>query len=488
MAYDKSHSGDDPIYSIDHDGNKVKKKVEAYVPSKSKEEKSRPIRQILKPELQPIRPKIPTDSARPSIEQLQELFNPKNNDWVINWHDTVDTTSVTEPIKAIHRNPSASKFENRLKERNNIMNSKMQGYTNDPKSKVVGIPGIKSDKDRGADVLKALSHSNGIFTKNEVNKLKSNRFTKRSFAIDPWNYVSKTYEILFFVKYDLHICHDGINNPIDKYNKSLVLLKELKNDPYFVRLREQYPNIIRQLQAGAPGTGKSYNNTHIHPFMNLLTYRCKGGLDIPTVNATTVDTPVNAFGTNYEYRSTGEASDDSISFSLEFDDGPDLEVYQLFKAYDRYEQLKNHGQIPILRRYVNNRVLHDQGGIYKFTLAEDLSTIIHYAYIWGAYPVSVPRDAFSQPINDGLSFSVDFKAAFIDDMDPTILSDFNKLTEKLWKECKKKKLAERYGFEYYATRTSKGRVINRYDFIDNELVVCPHIKKDEKKRYHLVWR
>ena len=67
-------------------------------------------------------------------------------------------------------------------------------------------------------------------------------------------------------------------------------------------------------------------------------------------------------------------------------------------------------------------------GVYKFIVAEDMETIIYYAYLWGLFPTSCPREAFSDPnFSDGLTFSVNFEAAFIEDMNPTILYQFNKL-------------------------------------------------------------
>jgi hypothetical protein len=57
-----------------------------------------------------------------------------------------------------------------------------------------------------------------------------------------------------------------------------------------------------------------------------------------------------------------------------------------------------------------------------------METIIYYAYFWGVFPTSCPRETFSDPLfNDGLTFSVSFKSAFMEDMNPIILKQFNKL-------------------------------------------------------------
>ena len=71
-------------------------------------------------------------------------------------------------------------------------------------------------------------------------------------------------------------------------------------------------------------------------------------------------------------------------------------------------------------------------GIYKFIVAEDMETIIYYAYFWGVFPTSTPREVFGDPLfSDGLTFTVNFKAAFMEDMNPVILKQFNQLMQPL---------------------------------------------------------
>ena len=87
---------------------------------------------------------------------------------------------------------------------------------------------------------------------------------------------------------------------------------------------------------------------------------------------------------------------------------------------------------PINRNYTINKVLHDQISIFKFVVADDGETIIHYSKLYGCRPQGVPRDTFSDlnPSN-GLRYSISWKAAFVEDMDPLILYDFNELTKKM---------------------------------------------------------
>ena len=104
-----------------------------------------------------------------------------------------------------------------------------------------------------------------------------------------------------------------------------------------------------------------------------------------------------------------------------------------FKAYEEYETLKHHGVIKPSDYYITRKILHDQFSIYKFIVSDDMETIVYYGKMYGVIPKSLPRDVFSSPTFDsGLSYSIDFKAAFYEDMKPDILADFNKLSGPLY--------------------------------------------------------
>jgi hypothetical protein len=58
-----------------------------------------------------------------------------------------------------------------------------------------------------------------------------------------------------------------------------------------------------------------------------------------------------------------------------------------------------------------------------------METIVYYAKFYGVMPKSLPRDTFSSAnFDNGLSYNIDFRAAFFEDMRPEIISDFNNLS------------------------------------------------------------
>ena len=244
--------------------------------------------------------------------------------------------------------------------------------------------------------------------------------------------ISTSREFLFFTKPDLNIF--GIDTGSAEYEQSVNTSKLNSGLENIVFWQELFSNkrgrqIMKLLQSSAAENNNKFNH--------LLQNQVVSNLEIPSLSAETIDTPQNMYGVGYSYRGSSEGSDDNVTFSLEFKDTRWLDVYTFFKAYDNYEILKHHGVIEPKLKYILNKVIHDQFAIYKFLVDEDLETIIYYGKMYGVMPVSLPRDVFSSPTFDnGLSYSVDFKAAFYEDMDPNILADFNALNRARFKSAK----------------------------------------------------
>ncbi len=279
---------------------------------------------------------------------------------------------------------------------------------------------ISSEKDFGR-VLQA----NNIYNRSDIKWYdRYNRFG----VLDPYNAVTNTKEHLFFTKPDLHICEPGTMN----------LNPELKSYSFFVDLLNRYPDVVKQLQSSIYSSKTSEKNV----FMTVLSNSVKNTLDLPNIQASTIETATNIYGTSIDYRGEGYTSDEKASFSLEFEDSKYLELYHLFKAYEEYERLKHMGIITppnvdnvklsksgyAYSKYIRDRNLHDQFSIFKFILDEDYETIMYYAHLCGVFIETVPRDSFSDiKTEGGLTYSVSFKANFVEDMNPAILYDFNRI-------------------------------------------------------------
>lgn len=273
-------------------------------------------------------------------------------------------------------------------------------------------------------ILRAMRGAN-LRSKNDIDLF---RHRYRFGLNDPYDTLLSTREFLFFTKPDLSIMHY-----FDEQETSVsttLLRAELRDRPFWKELLARYPEVIFNLQGSCPATSYGYSGD---PFNNLLANTVRGNLEVPGLSSDTIDTPSNAFGVNYSYRGSSESGNDNYDFSLEFKDTRYLPVFMYFKAYEEYETLKKHGIIRPNINHILNKVIHDQFAIYKFLVDEDMETIIYWGKYWGVMPLSLPRDVFSSnQYDEGLSLSISFKAAFFDDMDPLILSDFNSLGYDNW--------------------------------------------------------
>lgn len=259
------------------------------------------------------------------------------------------------------------------------------------------------------DDIHQLLMANNIYRRGDMKLF--NRFNRFGY-LDPYNTLTSCREYLFFVKPDLHIF---------KNKETSELNPEIANMTIFKDAIKRYKPVLKQLQASA---------TTARPFMNLLSNRVASKLDLPGISADSIETARNIYGSLTSYRLTSVKSDTDFDFSLEFRDTKSLQVYMLFKLFDEYERKKFNGEItPPDISYITNRVLHDQMCVYKFIVGEDGESIIYWAKLTGVYPTNVPRDSFSDLEAGDIRFSISFKCSFVEDMNPDILSDFNKVVK-----------------------------------------------------------
>lgn len=268
---------------------------------------------------------------------------------------------------------------------------------------------------------KGLMHYNKLFDRNEIDLYHK---TYRFGLMDLYGSLSKTREFLFFTKPDLNILARDQKTGSILSSGNCVLNPEIADIPFWKDLAKNRPRTIEMLQS-------SYNSED--NFNHLLQNQVTSNLDIPGLSSETIDSPVNMYGVSISYRGSSESSDDSFDFSLEFRDNRWLDTYYFFKAYEEYETLKHHGTISPWKYYIENKIIHDQFSIYKFLVDEDMETIIYYAKFYGVMPKSLPRDTFSTPdFDDGIKYSIDFRASFFEDMKPEILYDFNEISKRFY--------------------------------------------------------
>jgi len=248
---------------------------------------------------------------------------------------------------------------------------------------------------------------------NLVNRMGSDWYNKfsRNGIVDPFTANTTTKEYIFITKPDLHL-FDGSGIPNTELTKSSSFFKD-----NLIRYRE----IATQLQLSVNGAGAG-------PFMNILSNAFVGNVDVPSLSAETFDTANNVHGTHITYRGTSIDSDMSPEVTIEFKDNKYLEVYTLLKMYDEYERIKWMGLVtPPTTLYTYRKILHDQVTLYKIVVGDDGMSIRYWARWVGGMVTSLPRDYFGSTADGEIQFSTSWKFNFFSDMDPIILTDFNRI-------------------------------------------------------------
>jgi hypothetical protein len=276
---------------------------------------------------------------------------------------------------------------------------------------------------KNSSYFKAIKNAYGLYDREDINLYNK---VYRYGLFHPDTAVPTLKEVLFFTKPDLSIMKRSDN--WGQKPSTSDLNPDLSYRLFWNDLKEYRFDIIRMLQ------GSLDENT---PWNYLLMNSCVSNLEIPTLASEAIETAANMYGVNLSYRASSENSDDNFDFSLEFKDTKWLETYHFFKAYEEYETLKHHGTVSPWLPYIVYKILHDQFCIYKFLLDDDMETIIYYAKFYGVYPKSLPRDTFtSGDFDGGIKYSIDFRAAFFEDMKPEILYDFNQVGEEAYNGAK----------------------------------------------------
>lgn len=264
------------------------------------------------------------------------------------------------------------------------------------------------------------------------NKSISNRFNKfaRYGYLDPYiDFVSGTREYLFFSKPDLHLFQPNATGEINP---------ELANIPFFAEALNNYKLSAYCLQQSFGGNTKLRNNSSIgvgnnslfnlrSKYIQILTNNVTSTLDLPAISAEDQQNNQTLYGDVTSYREGSNKSDNQADFSLEFKDTKYLDTYMIFKIYDEYIRAKYLTPItPVDNRYIECKINPEPFSIWKI-IVDDTGRIMYWAKATGVTPMNVPREAMSN-IETTIKFTINFKAQFVEELDPIHLQELNFLT------------------------------------------------------------
>lgn len=309
-----------------------------------------------------------------------------------------------------------------------------------------------------SDIIDSVARSHNL-----ANRISSNWYERfsRNGIVDPFTAHTTSKEYIFITKPDLNLfLGNGTPNPDLTTNSS-----------FFKDSLDRYKEVAKQLQF-------SYYGPSHGPFMPILSNAFTGHLEVPGLSADTFDTANNINGHHISYRGTSIDSDTYPELNIEFKDNKYLEVYMLLKMYDEYERMKWKGLVcPPSSLYIYRKILHDQVSMYKIVVGDDGMSIRYWARWTGGTITSISRDYFGDIPDGEISINTGWKFHFFSDMDPAILTDFNRITASVRKG---KSLCPLYDAEYHCanpTWPSTPAI-----FVNNGTTT-----QDKYNKYFLMW-
>lgn len=202
-----------------------------------------------------------------------------------------------------------------------------------------------------------------------------------------------------------------------------------------VNMDQFFLNMVSTLQGRTILQNLTYDTSDLDP----IPLSRRGIIKLLTNRATNFDTQDTSIRQDvtvetwkgYKYSLPGSEADSITngSFSITFDEGPDMAVTLLHKAWIDYIIGVRYGKyIPSeaarLQRYIDYCT-----SVYYFLVGEDGRTIKYFCKYTGVYPLNVPYSAFSWQAgsSDSRKLSIQYAFSFKEDMNPTIIEEFNRI-------------------------------------------------------------
>lgn len=197
-------------------------------------------------------------------------------------------------------------------------------------------------------------------------------------------------------------------------------------DSYLSSMYTFHPEWLGKLSYG--GNDGSAKVSTVSPFIKIL-YNSATNFEPKDATSKTIEVGETYYG----YKLTLPASNvDSVvgdDFTVEFYDWKGLPVLNMLYSWFVYHNGVRRGTLNPKLETIRNRELDYVSSVYYFVTDMDGSTLLYWCKYTGVVPTSIPFSQFSSNYNDHdvIKFPVTFTYSFKEDMNPEILTDFNKI-------------------------------------------------------------
>ena len=192
-----------------------------------------------------------------------------------------------------------------------------------------------------------------------------------------------------------------------------------KRDSFLLYMKNYHSDIFNAL---------NIENKKISPFIKLLTNSFRG-IDGKDLASRTIDIGETFYGFKQTLPISIVDSQVGDTLTVTFEELKHLPVVKLHKLWVEYTEKVSRGLFSPSETAITKRFIDYVSSIYYFVLDFDGETILYWAKYTGAVPISVP---YSSLVTNGFEhdipeLTVEYIYSYKEDMNPNILSDFNKV-------------------------------------------------------------
>jgi hypothetical protein len=257
----------------------------------------------------------------------------------------------------------------------------------------------------------------------------------------PDQYLSKTFSYVFFTRPSLNLMND----------EGTALNSQFNNDPLFYYLYNNNPKLILSL------TDK-FSSTHdFHPYLS----NTASSFELSDEFIKTIEHGETLTGYKVQYGKNNIESNSAGTFSIQYTDDAEFNVYKTHKAWIEYISRVYRGEVRPKREFIQKKILDYAVSVYYFICGPDGETILFWSKYFGVFPTNTPASASSWAKGSGPKlpeFTINYAYAMKEDFSPLSLIEFNMNSEKMGHHT--------YKLTYERALLSTGKTFSNAPFVE----------------------
>jgi len=200
--------------------------------------------------------------------------------------------------------------------------------------------------------------------------------------------------------------------------------ENIKKNTYLSYLKEFEPNLLKQLSYGSSVDDSIKSSS---PFVKILSNKFKS-MESRDTMARSKQFNETFYGHKQIVPTSYLDSINGDQFTITYSETSDLHITKLHKIWLEYMENIRRGNFSPAQSTFHKRYIDFYSSVYYFVVDFDGETIKFFAKYTGVAPLNIPYNVHSVTVPEtpgGVELNCNYVYCYKEDMDPTILFDFN---------------------------------------------------------------